>query len=267
MIKRNIPNTITLGNLFCGCLAILKIFEGDLVWASYLVGIAAVLDFFDGMVARMLKVTSPIGKDLDSLADMVTFGVVPGLMIFKLAMSAAMDNISVGYSADGSWTIYPPLSGISPQDSGRFGVYSYLAYCAFLIPIFSAIRLAKFNNDTRQTESFIGLPTPANAILISSFPLILEYSSIGPSLSTVLMLFPWIISLLSLILSLLLVAPIPLFSLKFKQFKWKGNEVRYSFLLWAVVLMSFLQFAGIPLTIISYVLFSLVNNLIKKRKA
>ncbi|MCE3228519.1 MAG: CDP-diacylglycerol/serineO-phosphatidyltransfera se [Bacteroidetes bacterium] len=225
MIKRNIPNTITLGNLLCGCLAIVKAFEGDLVWAAYLVGIAAVLDFFDGFIARLLKVTSPIGKDLDSLSDMVTFGVVPGIIMFLLL--------------------------------GK-------GYIAFIIPILSCVRLAKFNNDSRQSESFIGVPTPAFAILVCSLPLIKEFHP-ESFFITAVKDNPWLLIVLCFC-SLLLVAPIPLFALKFKQFKWKGNEIRYIFLLFSVVVLSLLQFIGIPIVIISYVLFSIVNNIIKKQK-
>lgn len=262
MIKRNIPNTITLGNLLCGCLAIVKAFEGDLVWASYLVGIAAILDFFDGFAARMLKVSSPIGKDLDSLADMVTFGVVPGIIVFQMIKNSNnsfyLSDIYVGAMQRG-------------ENPSRF--------IAFMIPLFSAIRLAKFNNDTRQTESFIGLPTPANAIFICSFPLFLtipgtpEYGQavyqIISTLTNPLQIFllnPYFLCLMSLIMSLLLVAPIPLFSLKFKKFGWKGNEIRYSFLIFSLVLLVSLQFLGIPLIILSYILFSVGNNLINRGK-
>jgi CDP-diacylglycerol---serine O-phosphatidyltransferase len=263
MIKRNIPNTITLGNLLCGCLAIVKAFDGNLVWAAYLVGIAAVLDFFDGFIARLLKVTSPIGKDLDSLSDMVTFGVVPGIIVFHL-ISFSLGN----FQSFSNRTFLPATVNNYSEDW-----HVYLKYIAFVIPIFSAIRLAKFNNDTRQSESFIGLPTPANAILICSFPLILPHHEPGvmdgcfSPFYVEWFMNPWFLVAVSCFLSLLLVAPIPLFALKFKQFKWKGNEIRYIFLLWSVVALSFLQFIGIPIVIISYVLFSIVNNIIKQQKA
>ncbi len=261
MIKRNIPNAITLGNLFCGCLAIVKCFEGDLVWAAYLVGIAAVLDFFDGFAARILKVTSPIGKDLDSLADMVTFGVVPGVMMFKLfKITIPIQNWEgcVGCEMPGHYLTPSVLE-------------SYLPYLALLIPIFSAIRLAKFNNDTRQTESFIGLPTPANAILICSLPLIIYFSSgidgsIYPTRASMIINQYGFLTSLTLITSLLLIAPIPLFALKFKNFKWRGNEIRFVFLIWSLLSLVFLQFIGIPFIIISYILFSLINNLFLKKE-
>lgn len=260
-VIRNIPNTITCGNLLCGCLAIVKAFEGDLVWAAYLVGIACVFDFLDGFLARALKVSSPIGKDLDSLADLVTFGVVPGVVMYKLLRHGIYQYGENSF-----------LLGNYP------GYYDYLVYIAFLIPIFSAIRLAKFNNDVRQADSFIGLPTPANAILICSFPLVLKqqqdvflknnllvdlngYSRLFylSQPNNLLLLVSFII-----ILSFLLIAPLPLFALKFKSFGWKGNEIRFVFLILAALLIGFLQFVGIPLVIVLYILMSVVHNLMRR---
>lgn len=261
MIKKHIPNAITCGNLFCGCLAIIKCFEGDLVWASYLVGLAAVLDFFDGFAARMLRVTSAIGKDLDSLADMVTFGVVPGLIVFQLfKITIPIQNWEgcVGCQSPGHY--------LTPS------VWeNYLPYLALIIPIFSCIRLAKFNNDTRQTESFIGLPTPANAILICALPLIINSSSgmdgsIYPTRASIIInQYGFLISL-SVIMSFLLIAPIPMFSLKFKNFGWTGNKRRYSFLIFSILLLVFLKFLAIPLIIVSYVLFSIASNLVLQNR-
>lgn len=260
-IKKHIPNAITCGNLLCGCLAIVKAFEGDLVWAAYLVGIAAVLDFFDGFAARMLKVSSPIGKDLDSLADMVTFGVVPGFVMFQLIkMTIPLHNFEgcVGCEFPGHYT---PVSTLE----------NCLPYIAFLIPIFSAIRLAVFNNDTRQSESFIGMPTPANAIVICSLPLIIEYSSgmdgsIYTSSGSVIINQYWVLIPLTIINSFLLNATLPLFALKFKHFKWTGNEIRFVFLGLSLVMLITLQFIGVPLIIIMYILLSVINNLMTKKK-
>jgi len=234
-IKKHIPNTITCCNLLCGCLAIVQTFNGNLVWAAYLVGLAAIFDFFDGFVARLLHVSSSIGKDLDSLADMVTFGVVPGFLIFQLLRTS-----------------------IEIYNQNNVPISSNIAFIAFIIPILSAIRLAIFNNDTRQTESFIGLPTPANAILISAIPLILEYNNFE------FILNPLFLCILSIVLSILLISEIPLFALKFKHFKWKDNEIRYVFLGLSFVLLISLQFLGIPLIIIMYIVLSVLNNLIKK---
>ncbi len=255
-IKRNIPNSITCGNLLCGCLAIVKAFEGDLVWAAYLVGIAAVLDFFDGFAARLLKVSSPIGKDLDSLADMVTFGVVPGIVMFQMIKASIM--------------IYPNQTLFS-------GYLNLISYVAFLIPIFSAIRLAKFNNDTRQSDSFIGVPTPANAIFICSVPLIFFINGllVNPEAGIFYCFYvppsplyfnPFYLIAVTIIMSFLLVAELPLIALKFKNFKWKGNEIRFIFLGGAVILLAALQLVGIPLVIVFYILISIINNLISKKK-
>jgi CDP-diacylglycerol--serine O-phosphatidyltransferase len=284
-IKQHIPNTITCCNLLCGCLAIVQAFEGNLVWTAYLVGLAAIFDFFDGFAARLLRVTSPIGKDLDSLADMVTFGVVPGIVMFQLI------SFSTIYLANGP--IYPPLSALPEATKVEYPVYAeYLKYIAFIVPIFSAIRLAKFNNDTRQTTSFIGLPTPANAIFICSIPLIIDgkllkffsghadiyisdifiaaqqplSQSASNNLSYDFLLNPYILIGIIVVLSFLLVSEIPLFALKFKFFGWKGNRVRYVFLGLSLLLLITLQFVGIPLIIILYVLMSLITNAYLKRR-
>ncbi len=246
-IKKHIPNTITLGNLLCGCLAIVQAFEGNLVWSAMLVGIALVLDFFDGFTARLLKVTSPIGKDLDSLADMVTFGLVPSIVMFQLIKNGT--NI---YSFSAIYSNPSVETGFQP-------------YVAFVIAIFSCIRLAKFNNDTRQSTSFIGLPTPANAMVICSIPLIVNsaYSS-GPFIET--LLNPIFLSVISVLMSFLLVAELPLFALKFKNFGWSGNEIRYSFLLLSLLLIVLLKFIAIPLIILLYILISIVNNIFSKKR-
>lgn len=255
-IKKHIPNAITCGNLLCGCLAIVKAFEGDLVWAAYLVGIAAVLDFFDGFAARMLKVSSPIGKDLDSLADMVTFGVVPGVVMFQL-MKGAMFYYNASHI-------------ISDYNSGKT-ISSIVLYFAFLIPIFSAIRLAKFNNDTRQSESFIGLPTPANGIFICSLGMFVNNSDdVFFTLNNWIIEIvtnPYILICLIILLSYLLIAELPLFALKFKHFKWTGNEIRFLFLGLCLIILVTLQFVGIPLIIILYVLLSVINNIFSKSKS
>lgn len=257
-IKKHIPNAITCGNLLCGCLAIVKAFEGNLVWAAYLVGIAAVLDFFDGFAARMLKVSSPIGKDLDSLADMVTFGVVPGVVMFqllKISIVSVMQPDMLSYSILKSVEVNE-LDNFSKVSVSSFSV----SYLAFLIPIFSAIRLAKFNNDTRQTDSFIGVPTPANAMVICSLPLILAYSDYTFIANV------YFLSVLAVVMSFLLVAELPLFALKFKHFKWQGNEIRFMFLGLSLVMLITLQFVGIPLIIIMYILLSVINNVFLKKK-
>ena len=241
-IRRNIPNAITCGNLLCGCLAIVQAFDGNLIQATYLVGIAAVLDFFDGFTARLLHVTSPIGKDLDSLADMVTFGVVPGVVMFQLLQTATLFKID------------------QP-------VWHYLPYIAFLIPIFSGIRLAKFNNDVRQAESFIGVNTPANSMLICSLPLIIGTGDQSERTLALLVLNPYLLVTITVVMSALLVSELPIFSFKFKSFGWAGNQIRYVFLIMSLILLVALKFVGIPLVIVLYVVMSIINNFLTKNKA
>lgn len=235
-IKKHIPNFITLLNLISGGIAIIFIFDGKLSIAAYLVFLAALFDFFDGMVARLLNVKSEIGKELDSLADVISFGLVPGFIMMKLIQSA-FDIDSIG------------------SDMSRF-----LPYLALLIPAFSALRLAKFNIDNRQTDRFIGLPTPANAILIASFPLILEQSStlsgIGLNLIQSLFINYWFLVPLTLILSYLLVAELPLMSLKFSKGDKKKNQLRYLLVGLSMIMLLLFYFAAIPLILIVYLLMS-----------
>ncbi|WP_460620397.1 CDP-alcohol phosphatidyltransferase family protein [Hymenobacter tenuis] len=226
-MKKHIPNAITCLNLFSGCLALCHIFADELETAAYFVGLAALFDFFDGLLARALHVSSPIGKDLDSLADVVSFGVVPGAFLFALMQQGGTD------------------------------LPSWFPYAGFIVTVFSALRLAKFNNDTRQTDSFIGLPTPACTLVVASLPLILAHDTF--ELSS-LILNPWLLLGLTLVLSGLLVAELPLFALKFKSFRWQDNQVRFVFLLLSVGLLIVLGAAAIPLIILLYVLLSLVSR-------
>ncbi len=226
-IKRNVPNLITLGNLTCGLLSIVLAFEGELEVAAAFIFFGAILDFFDGFASRLLKVSSEIGKQLDSMADMVTFGVAPGIIIYKL---------------------------ISESNNH----YEFLVYAAFILPIFSAIRLAKFNIDSRQTSSFIGLPVPAAAIFIASLPILgINYEtkfSIDLLIGT------------TIILSLLLVSELPLFSLKIskgEELKSQLNIIRIIFLISSLILLFVLEFAAIPFIVILYIFLSIINNLIK----
>jgi CDP-diacylglycerol--serine O-phosphatidyltransferase len=229
-VKRHIPNAITALNLVCGCLSIIAALNGELMTASVFIGVAAVLDFFDGFLARLLKAYSDIGKQLDSLCDMVSFGVAPGMIFYS-------------------------LSGSCFNPSGGFCINTYIA---FLIPVFSAIRLAKFNIDTRQSDSFIGVPTPANAIFIASIPFIMHYDTFGVAWifenSYFLTLFPFLAAYM-------LVAELPLLALKFKSFGWKGNEYRFILIGTAVLSVLLFQYLGIALAIILYVLISIVNNI------
>jgi CDP-diacylglycerol--serine O-phosphatidyltransferase len=251
-IKKHIPNLLTCGNLFCGCLAITSAFNGNLIGTAYLVGIAAVLDFFDGFVARLLKVGGELGKQLDSLADMVTFGVVPGVVMYHLLGHSWLEmykDYQNCQTAESNWS------------SSIHSYYFYIQYIPFLITIFSCIRLAKFNVDTRQTNSFIGLPTPANTILICSIPMINEFQPniIGFNLLTITQNVYFLIGI-TLIMSYLLVAEIPLFAMKFKNFGWPNNRIRYSFLIISLVLLILFHFIAIPFIIFLYILLSVISN-------
>ena len=232
-MKKHLPNAITCMNLFCGCLAIYFSFHGNLVNAAYMVGLAAVLDFMDGMLARLLRAYSEIGKQLDSLADMVSFGVVPGVVMFHL-IEKALEGEST-------------FLGLNP---------SVFPFIAFVITIFSALRLAKFNIDTRQTTSFIGMPTPACSIFVCSLPLILANDGFGVS---GLILNPYLLGALALLLSYLLIAEIPLFALKFKNLSWKDNSVRFIFVLAAALLSVLFGFTAIPFIIALYILLSILK--------
>jgi len=247
-IKKHIPNAITCCNLLCGSIAILQIFKGNMVMAAYLVGLAAVFDILDGFMARLLKVTSLIGKDLDSMADLVTFGVVPSLVLYRM--------LDIGYLVD-------------HQEYEIIINNPWLVYTPFLIIIFSAIRLAKFNNDTRQTDYFIGVPTPANAILICSIPLIVNWDTqfdLKHCEFIHYLIHPYSILAISVIMSALLVAELPLFSLKFKQYGWKGNEIRYIFLLLSLIGLIAFQYLGLGISIVLYIGLSIINNLFFKPK-
>jgi CDP-diacylglycerol--serine O-phosphatidyltransferase len=250
-LKRHLPNALTCVNLLCGCIALTLIFSGDLATAAYVVGIAAVADFFDGLVARALRVSSPIGKDLDSLADMVSFGVVPGAILFKLL---------AGYAVVGPFDIMPqPHSGfVYSMEVGSFKTAlpnpeTLVAFLGFIVSIFSALRLAKFNNDTRQTTSFIGLPTPACTLVVASLPLILANDTFGLKN---FILNPVVLLGLTVLLSGLLVAELPLFALKFKNLQWRGNRRRFIFVGLALGLVLWLKAAGVPVAVLLYVLLS-----------
>jgi CDP-diacylglycerol--serine O-phosphatidyltransferase len=237
-IKRNIPNIITLANLTCGLFAIIFAFQGNLTTASLCIFAGAFFDFFDGLAARLLKVSGELGKQLDSMADMVTFGVAPGFILFHFIFYLSNDII-FRHSMNDSQLFFP-------------------ASLALLIPIFSAVRLANFNIDTRQTTSFIGLPTPALAIFVAALPHI-DFNQ-----------FPMFVdlqflTLISIILPLLLVVEMPLFSLKFSKeesLSSRLNIFRIILILSAVILFFVFQFAAIPFIVILHLILSLLNNIL-----
>lgn len=234
-MKKHIPNFITSMNLFSGCIAIVMAFEGAFIWVVFWVIMAAVFDFFDGMSARVLNAYSKIGKELDSLADVVSFGVAPAVAVFILLRN---------------YTLY-----IEPLTSIQY----YIPYLAFIIPIFSALRLAKFNIDERQTSSFLGLPTPANALFWISY----VYGVYNLSVTNSLLLYVTII--LIIILSLLMVSEIPMFSFKLKSFQLKGNELPLLLIICAVAFLVIWGVIGLAWTILAYILISIVSAKIQNK--
>lgn len=228
-ITRHIPNTVTCCNLFSGCIAVVMAYRGDYTAALGFIVLGAVFDFFDGMLARALQAYSPLGKELDSLADDVTFGVAPAMIVFSLFKEVRVPDFF------STWEEYFP-------------------YAAFLIAVFSALRLAKFNIDTRQTSSFIGVPTPANALFWGSLVVGAHDFLVSDSFNALYLLA------LVLLTSWLLVAEIPMFSLKFKNLSWRDNKVQFIFLLGCVPLILFLQVAGLAAVIIWYALLSLLTQ-------
>lgn len=229
-ITKNIANILTSINLFSGCVGIFLVLNDNFLYAFYAMLISAVADFFDGFAARLFKADGGIGKDLDSLADVVTFGVLPGFFMYQL------------------------------MDSQGYELFGFEAkWLALLIPVFSAWRLAIFNNDTRQTTGFIGLPTPANALIIASFV-------IWALNDTSCLAFPefldnvWAISALVLISCYLLVSPLPLIALKFKGFHIKKDFLKVFLIFWILALAIFLNFAAAIPALISYIIISILNH-------
>ena len=241
MIKQ-IPNIITSLNLLCGCVAIMFAVSGDLVSASFFAFAGIFLDFFDGLAARVLNAQSQVGLQLDSLADVVTSGVLPGIVMVQL-LSEALTGTSLDISA------------IFSSTSNNTSIESYLPFIGLLIAVASGYRLAKFNIDTRQTTSFIGLPVPANTLLILSLPLIISFQA-GQQITEVI-LTPWFLIIITLVSCVLLNAEIPLFGLKFKTWNFKDNAVRYLFLIASILLLVVLKFIAIPIIIFLYILVSL----------
>lgn len=242
-IKKQLPNLFTFLNLSSGLMGILFALENQLTAAAIMVLLGIFFDFFDGFFARILKVTSELGKQLDSLADLVTSGVVPGLIIFQLLKQTTV-----------SWGGNDVL--------GMIQAANYLPFIGLIIPLASAYRLANFNIDERQTSAFIGLPTPANALLIVSIPLIITYSNNSEIVA--FMQRPFYLVSIALIGTYLLNAEIQLFALKFKTYGFKENALKYIFILFIIVLISWLQFIAIPIIIVLYVVLSIVENLFFK---
>lgn len=247
-IKRHLPNIITLLNLFSGSIAVLLAVQNYFVGAALFMFLGIFFDFFDGLVARKLNVQSPLGLQLDSLADMVTSGLVPGVVMFKLL------NLSLGNpvleNPDTLWSSSSMFEGLHH--------YAPLAFIGFFITLASAYRLGKFNLDEDQQSSFTGLPTPANALLIISLPLIMEFQN-NNAINGII-LNPWFLVAMTFLSCYLLNSNIKLFALKFKNWGFKTNAVRYIFIILSVIFIILFKFLAIPIIIIFYILLSLFSK-------
>ncbi len=242
-MKKYIPNLITLLNLTTGLIAILFATQNQLEHAAYFVFFGIFLDFFDGFIARILDRESEIGVQLDSLADMVTSGVVPGIVMFQLL-----------HKSDADWEMIDYLS--------NFKEINYLPFLALIIPLAAAYRLAKFNVDDRQDHDFIGLPTPAMTLFVISLPLISIY---GKEWAVNMVNGTYFLVVTTILGSILMNSELSLFSLKFSNFSLKDNLVKYLFLILALLLIVLLKISAIPIIIILYIILSMANNLLEKK--
>ena len=242
MIRKNVPNFITCLNILSGSLAVIFALKGQLTIAVVLIIIASIFDFLDGVAARLLKAYSPMGKELDSLADMISFGLAPGILMFVM-----LEYSLFGTNVQAENILDLPFGEI------------LLMSASMLIPAFSGLRLAKFNIDTRQTDSFIGLPTPANALFITSLALITEHGIYEKLDSFILQ--PIVLLIITITLSFLLISELPMFSLKFKNLTWKDNHIRFIFLSISLVLILTFNIYGIAAAILSFILISVLLKL------
>jgi CDP-diacylglycerol--serine O-phosphatidyltransferase len=243
-LKKHIPNSVTLLNLLCGSIAVLFAVNGNMTATAFFVFLGILFDFFDGLLARKLNVQSELGLQLDSLADMITSGLVPGIVMFCL-LGLAVDDFSL-VNTTNSWS------------DNLIGNIKILPFFGLLITLASAYRLATFNISTNQSDSFIGLPTPANTLLILSLPMIMEYQE-NDTINNII-LNQWFLIGVTLFSCILLNAKIKLIALKFKTWNFKDNAARYLLIILAVVLLVIFKFAGIPLIILVYIIISLLNK-------
>ncbi|MDB3905870.1 CDP-alcohol phosphatidyltransferase family protein [Crocinitomicaceae bacterium] len=262
----NLPNLFTAANLLSGIIAILLAFAGRIDLAPFAIFAGALFDFVDGFLARKLGIAGEMGKQMDSLADMVTFGVAPG-MIMMVLMSMNLNDY-LEYRMEGE--VFPEAVSMDffayinqlADGTQRYAIPLF----ALAIPFFSIFRLAKFNVDLRQTDQFIGLPTPANTLFFMTFPLVLCYGDLADREMILTACQPEVLSVLCVTVSFLTILEIPLFALKFKQFGWKGNEIRYSFLLISAGLIIIFKTWAIALIVFLYLVLSLLDNVFNKKK-
>ncbi|MEP0132755.1 MAG: CDP-alcohol phosphatidyltransferase family protein [Eudoraea sp.] len=246
-MKKHIPQFITMLNILCGCIATVFAVLNMLELAALFVFLGIVFDFFDGLAARLLDAQSELGVQLDSLADLITSGLVPGIVMFQL----------LAMSQTGGWNL--DLSGTSETLTWSGFKISFLPFFGFLITLASAYRLAKFNIDENQATSFIGLPTPANALFILSLPLILLYQ--GNDYLNQIILNPWFLIIITILSSYLLNSRIELFALKFKNWSFKDNALRYIFIIVSLVLLLTMKFLAVPAIVLFYIVSSMVYKI------
>lgn len=240
-----VPNTITALNLVCGSLSVFFAVDGQLGWASVFIFAAALFDFCDGFSARLLKAYSTIGKELDSLADMVSFGLAPAAIVFTMLELTLFGKNQPIQEIEAHWSQWIVL------------------FTCLIIPVAGAFRLAKFNTDDRQSEQFLGMPIPANAIFFASLGLILELGTHAAIVPVILNKYTLLSA--TFVCSFLMVSELPMFSLKFKNLKLKDNSIRFFFLGTTVLMLIFLQIYALPLIIIWYVLLSAITHLTGKK--
>ncbi len=260
----NLANLISGLNLLCGFCSIVAALLGRIDLAVFLIFLGATFDFLDGFVARKLNIHSEMGKQLDSLADIVTFGVAPGVFMMVVLMIDVNAYLNNPYYEVIRYDFVNEMEMIFDGSSTY-----YLPFIALLIPFFSLFRLAKFNIDKRQSDKFIGLPTPANTLFFSGFPLAITHPEFVPDFLrdyTLLFCNPYLLSGLIVVFSMLLVAELPLFALKFKHFSWNGNEIRYVFLLISLIIIVAFRTWSVSIIVFLYLILSLIQNSISKQQ-
>jgi len=265
----NIPNLLTIFNMVCGICSIILSLNGRVDLAPYPLFLALVFDYLDGFVARLLKQQGELGKQLDSLADVVSFGLAPGMMMLVIM------TYGIYYPEN------PHIWGLIPDHMQMKAIYTHwceglisgsdinlLPLVSLFIPVFSMLRLAKFNIDTRQSDQFIGLPTPANTLFFCSFPILMSagFDPHGIQQSIIDQLTqPWSLVVIILVMSFMLIMELPLLALKFKNFNWADNQMRFVFLITCLLLIVFARYWSLPIIVILYIFISIIDNITKKQ--
>ncbi len=258
--RRAVPNFFTIGNLMGGVLAILFSLTGKIEWAAYCIFIAIVFDFFDGFMAGLLHAKSDKGKQMDSLADIVTFGVAPGFLMFSILTVLTENELNI------------PIASFLEKASIATVQHQLFPSLAFLLPVFALFRLAKFNVDTNQSTSFLGVPTATMAIFFAAFPFVIHDAVLNPSpfktwLVDHILLNPIALAILIICFSILMVSSIPLFALKFKKYQFSTNKIQYLFLIFSLVTIILFKYWAVLIIVLGYILISLANNTFSSKRS